>query len=115
VEEIIGVKAHVLRYWEQEFPMLQPKRDKAGRHMFSERDVHILFRLKHLLYERRYTIEGARRQMFAELAGVNQGVHAQIALLRSELLALYHKVQALGQKLDKKKCYPYLSTHSAAN
>ncbi|MDR0556399.1 MAG: MerR family transcriptional regulator [Treponema sp.] len=115
VEEIIGVKAHVLRYWEQEFPMLQPKRDKAGRHIFSERDIHILFRLKHLLHERRYTVEGARRQMFAELSGVRQGVHAQISLLRSELIALRRAIQTLGQKLDKRTCCPYPSTRSVAN
>jgi DNA-binding transcriptional MerR regulator len=115
VEKITGVKAHVLRYWEQEIPMLQPKRDKAGRHIYSERDIHILFRLKHLLYERRYTIAGARHQLFLELSGRNQDAHAQIALLRSELLDLYHKVQSLGQKLDKKECYPYLFAHLAAN
>ncbi|MDR2447288.1 MAG: MerR family transcriptional regulator [Treponema sp.] len=115
VEEITGVKAHVLRYWEQEFPMIQPKRDKAGRHIYSERDIHLLFRLKHLLYEKRYTIAGAQRQIFAELSGENQGVHAQIALLRSELFALRHKIQALGRKLDQKKCCQYPSTRSAAN
>jgi DNA-binding transcriptional MerR regulator len=115
VEEIIGVKAHVLRYWEQEFLMLQPKRDKAGRYIYSERDIHLLFRLKHLLYEKGYTIAGAQRQMFVELFGENQGIHAQIALLYSELLALYLKIQTLGQKLDQKKCCPYPSTHSAAN
>ncbi|MDR2792385.1 MAG: MerR family transcriptional regulator [Treponema sp.] len=96
VEEITGVKAPVLRYWEQEIPMLQPKRDKTGRCIYSEWDIQILFRLKHLLYDLRYTITDAGCRLFLELSGGNQDTHVQIALVRAELLTLYHKVRSLS-------------------
>jgi DNA-binding transcriptional MerR regulator len=98
IEEIVGVKVHVIRYWEQEIAMLRPRRDNAGRRVYSGRDVQMLLRLKHLLYDRHFTIAGARHQLFLELSGRDQGIHAQIAELRMELLALYRTVHSMGTK-----------------
>jgi len=61
VSEIVGVEPHVLRYWESEFPGLSPKKSSSGQRMFRRRDVELLLRIKHLLYDRKFTIEGARR------------------------------------------------------
>jgi DNA-binding transcriptional MerR regulator len=101
VEQMVGIKIHVIRYWEKEIPMLQPKRDKSGRRIYTNREVQILMRLKHLLYERHFTIEGARHQLFIELSGENQDLHAQIALFRAELLEIYSKACAMGQPRGK--------------
>lgn len=100
-EKIIGVKAHILHYWEKEFPMLQPIQEKSGRHVYSPRDIELLLRIKYLLHERRYTVEGARHQLFLEISGAKQDIHAQISLMRSELFDVRAKVRELGRKLEK--------------
>ncbi|HCC36614.1 MAG TPA: MerR family transcriptional regulator, partial [Treponema sp.] len=56
---ILGVKTHVIRYWEKVIPLIQPVKDNQGKCFYSGRDLQLLFRLKYLLYERRFTIEGA--------------------------------------------------------
>jgi DNA-binding transcriptional MerR regulator len=91
-QRLLKVKAHVIRYWEQEVPLLQPEKDLNGRKLYSSRDLQILLRLKYLLYERRFTLEGAREQLYRELAGDYQDLRGTISLLRSELLDLYFKV-----------------------
>ena len=66
MEEMTGIKAHVLRYWEEVIPSLAPKKDLGGRRMYSQRDFQTIMRLKYLIQERRFTIEGARSEMIAE-------------------------------------------------
>lgn len=63
VSELLGVKAHVLRYWESQFSMLRPKKNRAGNRMYRPEEVRLLLRIKELLYARRYTIAGARRTL----------------------------------------------------
>jgi DNA-binding transcriptional MerR regulator len=59
--ELIGIKAHVLRYWESEFSMLKPIKDKAGRRLYRRQDLETAIEIKRLLYEKGYTIDGARK------------------------------------------------------
>ncbi|MDR3333543.1 MAG: MerR family transcriptional regulator [Treponema sp.] len=89
VKRILKLENHTIRYWVKEIPLIQPKRDKQGRRLYAERDLQILLRLKYLLYDRRFTIEGAKEQLFRELAGDQQDLRAQISALRSELVELY--------------------------
>ena len=63
VAEVVGVKAHVLRYWETQFSMLRPKKNRAGNRMYRPDEVKLLFQIKELLYDRRFTIAGARRHL----------------------------------------------------
>jgi len=63
VAEVVGVKAHVLRYWETQFSMLRPKKNRAGNRMYRPDEVKLLFQIKELLYARRFTIAGARRHL----------------------------------------------------
>jgi DNA-binding transcriptional MerR regulator len=60
VSEITGIKPHVLRYWETEFSGLHPRKNRAGQRIYERRDVELVFEIKRLLYEQRYTISGAR-------------------------------------------------------
>ena len=92
-EKILCVKPHVIRYWEKEVPLIQPQKDPAGHKTYSERDLQILLRLKYLLYERRFTLEGAKDELLGELSGKHQDLRAEIAALRSHLLDLYFKVK----------------------
>jgi len=63
VSEMLGVEPYVLRYWESEFPGLAPKKSSSGQRMFRRKDVDLLFNIKHLLYEKKFTIEGARKAL----------------------------------------------------
>lgn len=60
VSRLTGVKPYVLRYWETEFPMLHPKKSGTNHRLFRRKDVELLLEIKTLLYEKRFTIEGAR-------------------------------------------------------
>jgi CheY-like chemotaxis protein len=64
--DITGIQAHVLRYWESEFPMLAPQKNRAGQRTYRKRDVEMVLRIKELLYEDQYTIAGAKKKMLAE-------------------------------------------------
>jgi len=63
VSDLLGVKAHVLRYWETQFKMLRPKKARGGARRYKKRDIEILFDIKQLLYDQRFTIAGARRKI----------------------------------------------------
>jgi len=66
VSELLGVEPYVLRYWESEFPGLSPKKSGTGHRLYRRKDVELLLRIKHLLYEKRFTIEGARQSLQSE-------------------------------------------------
>lgn len=65
--DIVDVQAHVLRYWETEFPMFSPQKNRAGQRTYRKRDVEIALRIKELLYEELYTIAGAKKKLTGEL------------------------------------------------
>src|SRR6266511_2114793 len=64
--EIVGVEAHVLRYWESEFPQLAPPKNKAGQRTYRPKDIELLLHIRKLLYEEGFTIAGARKKLAAE-------------------------------------------------
>jgi DNA-binding transcriptional MerR regulator len=61
--EILKVEAHVLRFWETEFPSLAPPKSKSGQRTYRPKDIELLLRIRKLLYEEGYTIAGARKQL----------------------------------------------------
>jgi len=63
VARIAGIKPHVLRYWENEFGVLRPGKSRSGQRVYRRRDVEVVLEIKHLLYEQRFTIEGARKRL----------------------------------------------------
>jgi DNA-binding transcriptional MerR regulator len=65
VSRIVGVEPYVLRYWESEFHTLTPKKSSSGQRMFRKKDVELLLRVRHLLYDRKFTIEGAKKALAA--------------------------------------------------
>ena len=67
--ELVGVQAHVLRYWETEFPMLSPQKNRSGQRSYRRRDVEMAFRIKQLLYDEMFTIAGAKKKLQAEMRG----------------------------------------------
>jgi DNA-binding transcriptional MerR regulator len=90
---LLGVKAHVLRYWEEEIPFIAPRKDLAGRRVYTEREVQLLLRLKNLLYRDRYTIEGARERIWLDLNPSEPDRLGRIAAIRRELLDIWLRVR----------------------
>jgi DNA-binding transcriptional MerR regulator len=66
VESLTGIPAYVLRYWEQEFRLLRPKKNPAGQRVYRRRDLELVLRIKTLLYDERLTLEGAKKRLAAE-------------------------------------------------
>ena len=63
VSDAAEVKPHVLRYWETQFKMLRPKKNRAGNRMYRPRDLNLVLTIRDLLYRNGYTIAGARRKL----------------------------------------------------
>lgn len=89
VSELTGVKAHVLRYWETEFRWMAPPKSRSKQRLYRKRDIELVWLLKRLLWEQRYTIAGAR-QRIAEL-GLDEALAraAESEALAPELLASF--------------------------
>jgi len=98
VSDMVGVKPHVLRYWETQFKMLRPKKGRGGARMYRKRDVEILFEVKQLLYDQRFTIAGARRKLLddrgsreqIELTFTRTDREEMLRALRRDLEGLLH-------------------------
>jgi DNA-binding transcriptional MerR regulator len=58
--DLVDLKPHVLRYWESQFPALKPSKNRAGNRVYQRREIRLIFLVRRLLYEEKYTIEGAR-------------------------------------------------------
>jgi DNA-binding transcriptional MerR regulator len=65
--DLIKVQPHVLRYWETEFPMLAPQKNRAGQRVYRRKDVEMVMRIRNLLYEEKFTIAGAKRKLQDEI------------------------------------------------
>ena len=73
VASITGVEAYVLRYWETKFPMLAPEKDDNDQRRYRQKDIDLIFYIKHLLYDEKYTIAGAVEVLKAEKGGKRKG------------------------------------------
>jgi DNA-binding transcriptional MerR regulator len=61
--DLTGLKPHVLRYWETQFEVLNPNKNRAGNRVYRPKDIELILLVKHLLYEEKFTIEGARQRL----------------------------------------------------
>ncbi len=80
VSELCGVKPHVLRYWEQEFPSLKPVKRRGNRRYYQRHDVILIRQIRSLLYEQGYTIGGARQKLSEPI--INGEIAHQQQLIR---------------------------------
>ena len=63
VSDITGLKQYVLRYWETEFPQLKPNKNQAGNRIYRSHDINLILDIKSLLYDRKFTIKGAKQHL----------------------------------------------------
>jgi len=100
VSDLVAVRPHVLRYWETQFSMLRPKKNRAGNRMYRPDEVKLLLRIKELLYERRFTIAGARRRLLDERKETVPQV--EIGFAAAERKLVLHEVKSeLRNLVDK--------------
>jgi len=102
-----GVKAFVLRYWETEFPMLEPEKGPNGRRLYREEDVQLILKIKRLLYDEGFTIAGARRHLREggaadEGTTIPPGHGAHQLLNRKLLLDMRDSLRAFLALLEKR-------------
>jgi len=93
--DLTGLKPHVLRYWETQFPVLSPTKNRSGNRAYRRKDIELVLLVKHLLYDEKYTIEGARQRLLemrrdGELTeGRQEALEPEVlAGMKQELLAL---------------------------
>lgn len=119
VAKLTGVKAHVLRYWESEFPSLRPRKTRTGSRRYRPADIDEVQGIKHLLYEEGFKIAGARKllrerkkqhtapeaqpapQLALNFAGMDDT--QKLAFLKEELRELQAMIRDLAGKTEKKK------------
>src|SRR5210317_1490500 len=78
VSQLCGVKPHVLRYWEQEFPQLKPVKRRGNRRYYQRHEVLLIRRIRSLLHEQGFTISGARQKLSGAEAGEDASQSRQI-------------------------------------
>lgn len=93
VSELCGVKPHVLRYWEQEFPQLKPVKRRGNRRYYQRHDVIMIRQIRSLLYEQGFTIGGARQRLSGDLA--KEDVTQSLQIIRQMRMELEELLQLL--------------------
>ena len=98
IEELTGVKAHILRYWEEVIPGFTPQEDAGGRRIYSQHELDLIFRLKYLITEKKFTAEGAGQQILEEAQIVQDNIEIIRAIreTKSLLTQIYMKIKELN-------------------
>ena len=103
VSELTRTKAFVLRYWETEFSLLRPVKGKSGHRLYRRKDVELIFQIRRLLYEKGFTIEGARRHLASDGKNPAEQKHLfQSSLDVGELKAIRQELQTVLTMLSRK-------------
>ena len=106
VSNLTGIKAHVLRYWESEFPQLKPEKNRSGQRVYRQKDIDIVLHLKHLLYEEQFTVAGARKRLDKDLKQSRRDqlpleLNLQEAELAGALVKVKRQVKSMLDQLSK--------------
>jgi len=98
--DLTGLKPHVLRYWESQFRFLSPAKNRSGNRVYQRREVDLIMLVKHLLYDEKYTIEGARQKVDEHRKGADLKVVARGALTVQALESLESELKELVAMLE---------------
>jgi DNA-binding transcriptional MerR regulator len=97
VARLSGEEPHVLRYWESEFPQLHPRKNRAGNRVYTHDDIDLVFRIRRLLREEKYTIDGARQALKREgAAPTPASADDDLRELREFLARLLDRIRESG-------------------
>ena len=98
VSELCAVKPHVLRYWEQEFNQLRPVKRRGNRRYYQHHEVLLIRRIRHLLYEEGFTIQGARNRLDSEPAEAASEKKTDAPMSLTEVRVELHEILRLLEK-----------------
>lgn len=87
VSRLCAVKAYVLRYWEQEFPLLKPAKRRGNRRYYQRQDILLIRQIRKLLYENGFTIDGARAQLSTTNEPVAQPIQSKTNSVLKKVIA----------------------------
>lgn len=117
VAELVGVRAHVLRYWEEEFGILRPMKTRGAHRQYRRRDVELALVIKRLLHEEGFTVAGARKRLremgHLEARAEASGKGGRELEMRADLLAIRAELAALAARLDAIEATPSSVSPSA--
>lgn len=88
VSKIAGLPTYVLRFWETEFPRIRPKRTSSGQRLYTRNDIELVLKIKNLLYEKKFTIQGARQHLSAAAGKKKTPAGELLRDLHSELKSI---------------------------
>lgn len=104
--DLLDLKAHVLRYWEQVIPLVAPRKDRYGRRSYSRADVNLLARVKYLIQEKGLSAASVGRQLWQDADDGSQDLRSTIAEIRSELLNVRALLRRRGERDGSEKNTP---------
>jgi DNA-binding transcriptional MerR regulator len=114
VAEIVDVAAHVLRYWESEFPIIKPQKSRSQQRVYRRKDVENLLRIKHLLYDRKFTIAGARQELRKGAAKIDAAPVSGIYRARQSLARVREQLDLLAAAIRADPEPAHLASDPAA-
>jgi DNA-binding transcriptional MerR regulator len=97
--DLTGLKPHVLRYWETQFDVLNPTKNRAGNRVYRSKEIEVILLVKHLLYEKKYTIEGANNRLVEMRRGGELQEQRQDVLEPEFLTGIKAELEELRQVL----------------
>ncbi len=95
VSKIAGVPAYVLRFWESEFSAIRPGRTPSGQRLYRKKDVELILTVKQLLYDKKFTIEGARKHLKSKTSDKKDKIDTSYPVSLKELLAELRNIRDL--------------------
>ena len=101
VAEMTGLKTHILRFWEGEFPLLRPRKNRAGNRAYTERDIKIIRLIKHLLYEENFTIKGAKKRLKTDREFVNTQIELPLDAVAKKPEINKSEIEEIRSELNK--------------
>ncbi|MCX7788255.1 MAG: MerR family transcriptional regulator [Spirochaetes bacterium] len=100
---LLDLRPHVIRYWEQMIPLFEPEKNLSGRRTYGEREIHLLYRLKYLVQERKFTLEGALQALVEESEDQFANTKANIQSLRRVLLEIRESLETVETLWEKSR------------
>lgn len=97
---LTDLKPHVLRYWESQFKLLNPAKNRSGNRVYARREVELILMVKHLLYTEKYTIDGARQKLDEHRKGGSLRTAARAALEVEAMASIERDLAELQALLD---------------
>ena len=88
VSKMVDLKSYVLRYWETEFKQLSPPKNRAGNRTYRKKDIDLIINIKDLLYNKKFTIEGARSMLSSKKSSESPLLDKQLDTIKKELLEI---------------------------